>query len=541
MWTRQRELLRFRLSIKDWINDHEASAPIRGLKKISGAFRAVATFAHGHIFIGTHAGMTLFNPSTWSKTIPAFFRGFKLAYGKTADYERAMEELKDSPNYMIAQRAGLKNDPERINTEEFQKSQQYLGKLGKVGERGFNTIKVLRQSLFDHEFNKLSAAEQNDPEVAKEIAKLMNLATGATSLKLPSWVNEVSFAGGMEAARWQKLTSSPARATMTAINALLAPEKASVADRVFAKVWAKRVGEQLATYIVARTVNAAINNYLNPDKKEKLFDPLSADWWKFKVGSLSIDPTSGMRSAAEFIYTLGKIMVEKQEDLHGDKRDKAFGKELEGYGRGKLAPLYSTMVDLYANRDFKGNVMPKFHVDALDRDEKPGNGKHGLSWVEYGSSKLPLPMAEAFGVFYQSALDSGTPKSTLNAAVKGIVSGAISGTSGFRVGEYKGMKKPTQRGFDKVTLDHHKFTLTNEQVQERQKFYDNFMKSDKANEIRNEIKEASKIPDVAQRIKRVTKLKTVLKESATKASKHGISQKYYDDKTQSYSLKEEKP
>ena len=435
MWKRQSELLRNRSSIKNWINDQEAYAPIRALKKISGAFRGMAVFAHGHIFIGTHAGMTLFNPSTWSKTIPAFFRGFKLAYGKTADYERAMEELKNSPNYLIAQRAGLKNDPERINTEEFQKSQQYFGKLGKVGERGFNTIKVLRQSLFDHEFNKRSAAEQDDPEVAKEIAKLMNLATGATSLKLPSWVNEASFAGGMEAARWQKLTSSPARATMTAINALLAPEKASVADRVFAKVWAKRVGEQLATYIVARTVNAAINNYLNPDKKEKLFDPLSADWWKFKAGSFSIDPTSGMRSAAEFIHTIGTIMFEKQKDLHGDKRDKALGKEVVGYARGKLAPLYSTLTDFYANRDFKGNVMPKFPINIMNRKEKPGKGKHVLGWGEYGTSKLPLPMAEAFGVFYQSAIEQGAKKSTIDAAVKGILSGAISGTTGFRVGD----------------------------------------------------------------------------------------------------------
>lgn len=441
MWKRQSNLLRNRASVKTWIDQHEASAPVRLLKKISGAFRGIAVFAHGHIFVGTHAGMTLFNPSTWNKTIPAFLRGFKLAYGKTADYERSMEELKNSPNYLIAQRAGLKNDPERINTEEFQKSQQYLGKLGKVGERGFNTIKVLRQALFDSEFNKRSRAEQDDPEVTKEIAKLMNLATGATNLNLPSWVNEATFAGGMEAARWGKLTRNPAKATMTAINALFSPEKATVADRVFAKVWAKRVGEQLATYIVARTVNAAINNALYPTNKEKIFDPFNLDWWKFKFGSRAIDPTSGMRSAAGFIYTIGKVMFENQKELHGDKRDKLLGKEVEGYSRGKLAPLYSTLTDFYANRDFKGNVMPKFPIKALNRYENPGNGKHVLSWTEYGSSKLPLPMAEAFGIFYQSSLDSGVPKTKLDAAVKGIIGGAISGTTGFRVSENKGKMK----------------------------------------------------------------------------------------------------
>jgi len=350
MWKRQSELARNRAAIKTWVGEQSSSAPVRALKKISGLFRGVAVFAHGHIFLGTHAGMTFFNPSTWNKTIPAFFRGFKLAYGKEADYAKAMEELKNSPNYLVAQRAGLKNDPDRINTEEYQKSQQYLGKLGKVGERGFNTIKVLRQALFDYHFNHLTPEERDDPEVAKNIAKMMNLATGATNLKLPAWVNEATFAGGMESSRWGKLLVSPAKATRTALNALLAPEKATVADRVFAKVWARRVGEQMATYLAARTANAVINNYLFPQKKEKVFDPSDTEWWKFKFWDTTIDPTSGMRSTATFIHTLGSVLVENKKELHGDSRLAVEGKKGMQYARGKLAPLYGTVADFAGNR-----------------------------------------------------------------------------------------------------------------------------------------------------------------------------------------------
>lgn len=443
MWKRQSEYARNRSAIKTWIGEHESSAPIRALKKISGLFRGVAVFAHGHIFIGTHAGMTLFQPSTWNKVIPAFFRGFKLAYGSEASYEKAMEELKNSPNYLIAQRAGLKNDPDRINNEEYQKSQQYLGKLGTVGERGFNTIKVLRQNLFDYEFNKRSPAEQDDPEVAKNIAKLMNLATGATNLHLPSWVNEVTFAGGMETSRWGKLISSPAKATQTALNAIFAPDKASVSDRVFAKVWARRVGEQMATYTTGLVVNAAINNTLFPDDKKKLFDPTDPNWWKYKFGSMTVDPSSGMRSAANFIYGLAKTPFKSTSELHGDSRIKNAAKQAAGYGRGKLAPLYGTIADFVENKDFSGNVMPKFSIKALNRKDKPGSGHHNLTWAEYASSKLPLPIAEAFGVFYQSAMDHGAHKKTLDNALTGILAGAISGTTGFRVGEShdKKMKK----------------------------------------------------------------------------------------------------
>jgi hypothetical protein len=435
MWKRTSELARHRSAIKSWIGDQESSAPIRALKKVSGLFRGVAVFAHGHIFLGTHAGMTFFNVNTLNKTIPAFFRGFKLAYGNDADYARSMEELKNSPNYLIAQRAGLKNDPDRINVEEYQKSQHYLGKLGKVGEKGFNTIKVLRQGLFDYHYDKLTPAEKADPEVAKSLAELINLATGATTLKLPSWVNEATFAGGMEASRWQKLLSSPVKAAKTAFNAVVSPEKASTSDRVFAKVWAQRAGGQIAGYIAARTVNAAINNYLNPNKKEKLVDPLNPDWWKFKAFNITIDPTSGMRGTAGFIQGLVKTMYKPSADLHGDSRLAAEAKQFGQYGRGKLAPLYSTISDFVDNRDFNRNLMPKFPIPALNRNDKHGKNHRQLTWAEYSTSKLPLPIAEAFGVFYKSALDHGTSKKTLDAAMNGILSGAISGTTGFRVGE----------------------------------------------------------------------------------------------------------
>lgn len=429
MWKRQADLAQNRTTIKNWIGDQNKSLAWKALQKVSGLFRGTAVFGHGGIFVGTHAGMTLFNPSMWNKTIPAFFRGWKLAYGNEANYERQMEELKNSPNYLIAQRAGLKNNPERLNAEEYQKSQKYLGKLGLAGERGFNAIKVLRQDLFDHHFNRLSPAERDDPAVAKSIAHLVNLATGATNANIPAWVNEVSFAGGMEASRWEKLTASPAKATRTALKAIFTPDKATAPEKVFAKIWARRVGEQLATLTGALLANAAIQNQLNPKNPVNLSNPNKPDFLKFKIDDVTLDPTSGMRSTAMFIYTLGKVPFESKKETHGEKRVEVAGKEIAGYARGKLAPLYGTVADFFGSQDFSGNIMPY-------SDDSPGTGKHKLSWTEYGLSKMPLPVAEAVGVTYQSAIDNGAHKSTLNAVLKGMMSGVISGTTGIRVGEY---------------------------------------------------------------------------------------------------------
>lgn len=429
MWKKQYDYTRNRTTIKNWIEDQNKSVLGRALKSVSGVFRGVSVFGHGGIFMGTHAGTTLFNPTTLHLTIPAFFRGWKFAYGNEGAYQRSIEELKNNPNYLIAQRAGLKNNPERLNAEEYQKSQHYLGKLGMAGEKGFNAIKVLRQDLFDYHYNNLSASERDDPATAASIANLVNVATGATNIKIPAWVNEASFAGGIEASRWEKLTSNPVKATGIALSAIFDPDKASTEDKVFAKVWARRVGEQLATYTGLLIANAAIQNIINPKNPVNITNPNKPDFLKFKTGNITIDPTSGTRATAMFIYELAKVPLESKKQLHGDSRMKVGGKDIEGYARGKLAPLYSTVADFYGSQDYNGNPLPYSH-------DKPGKYAHKLTWGEYAWQKAPLPVAEAAQVAYQSAIEHGAHTPTLNHVLDGILSGAISGTTGFRVGEY---------------------------------------------------------------------------------------------------------
>ena len=430
MWKKRADYMKNRTATKNWVESQSKSVPLKALRKVSSAVRGVAVFGHGGIFIGTHAGMTLFNPSQWNKVIPAFIRGWKFAYGNRANYERRIEQLRNDRNYIIAQRGGLKNNPDVINTEEFQKSQEVFKKIGgEAGIKGFNAIKVLRQDLFNYHYDRLSEIEKNDPESIEQIAKLVNNATGATNLKLPEWVNETTFAGGMEAARWGKLTRNPARAAAVALKAIVTPEKATTAERVFAKVWARRVGEQLGTMTALLMANAALQNTINPKNPTNLTNPNDPDFLKFKFGNLTIDPTSGMRGVAMFMYGIGKVPFKTQKELKGDTRLQAAGKSVFGYGRGKLAPLYSTVADFVTQQDYNKNPLP-FSKD------KPTPGHHRLTWGEYLWQKAPLPVAEAATVTYKSAEESGSDKVTLRHVFNGFLSGAISGGTGFRVSEY---------------------------------------------------------------------------------------------------------
>ncbi len=469
MWKKQAELRKNQAATKIWVEKQALNPGLKGLKKVSDLFRGEAVFGHGAIFLGTHAGMTFFQPTTIKHSIRAFFNGYRYAYGNKANYERAMEELKNSPNYTIAQRAGLKNDPERLNNEEYQSSQKYLGKLGGAGERGFNAIKLLRQNLFDYHYEGLSAADKADPKVSESIAHLINNATGATNLKLPTWVNEVSFAGGMEAARWGKLTRNPAKATTTAlktIRSIMGGEPVSAEDRIFAKVWASRVGQQLGTFAGLLAVNAAIQNIANPSNPTNILHPTDPDWLKFKFGDATLDPSSGMVGATNFITGLANIAAKDQKELHGDNRTQAAGKTLISYARGKLAPGAAVLWDLFSHTDFSGNVLPW-------NDDKPRAGKHQLSVPEYISEKLPLPVAEAFKVAFQSAEDNGHDKVQTGDVLKGILLGALSGGTGFRVGEAhekhtpfteEDNKVPAFKYFTDKGLDLPNTSLTSEEV-----------------------------------------------------------------------------
>lgn len=432
MWIKQSNYRKNQNATKRWVEEQNKNQYEKLIKRISDKVRGISVFGHGGIFVGTHAMMTLFDPLTWKQTVPAFFRAWKYAYGNKANYEIAMQELKNMDNYNMAQRAGLKNNPDIINAEEFQKSQNFLGKLGGAGEQGFNAIKVLRQDLFDYHWNKLTESEKLDlddkgvPMAAKEIAWLVNNATGATNLKVPEWLNEVTFAGGMEMARWSKLTRNPLRASEIAVRALINPKNASTSEKVFAKVWASRVGRQLGFMASMLAVNYALQNAINPKNKVNLTNPKENDFGKFKFGDINVDMSSGMLGVTRFIRDLVFASTDELEELGGDTRMEKMGKSTIQYARGKLAPFYQKVSDIAFNTDFSGNVLPY-------SSDKPRQGKHKLGWTEYLWQSAPLPIAEAAHAMYESAAEhGGDPK-----IVDALVMAAISGGTGAKPSLYK--------------------------------------------------------------------------------------------------------
>ena len=120
MWNKNAELNREKRKVKDFVEKKNTNIIGKALEYPSKIVTGTAVFGHGGIFTGTHAGMTYTDLPRAKYTMKAFVNGYKLAYSKGDAYnERMMQQLKDRPNYVIAQRAGLQNIPGEVSNDEY--------------------------------------------------------------------------------------------------------------------------------------------------------------------------------------------------------------------------------------------------------------------------------------------------------------------------------------------------------------------------------------------------------------------------------------
>ena len=432
-WKVQAELRKRRNETQRYIAEQGRSKLLTQMKKLSGDIRDIATFGHGHVFLGTHAGLTAFsNPELFAKY---YKKAIQLSYlMKPHEIEQLMNDYNNNPLVAVFNKAGLQNDLGKMGTDSELASESHFvdlarklhskegatGKFGKVlvggieaGHKGFMAIKMLRQALAEQAYNNLTKEEQKNPEVLKAIAELMNNATGGTNIKMNEGINsiikEISFAGGMEMSRWEKLTKNPAKAISALAQMPLEKmgwiKELPPQDRVYAKIWAKRVLTQLVVYGGVSAISRAI---FHKDDETPL-DAMQKDIFKIKMGeNRYTDMTSGMASLMSLI---GKLYKAQTENKYGNSSYDVLG----DYARKKLAPTYQTIAEGISGRDAMGNSVPFRDV------KKSHKFNRNLTYPEYIESKLPLPVAEGF-----------QQSNEAHNIAAGIMSGIISGTTGFK-------------------------------------------------------------------------------------------------------------
>lgn len=408
-------------------------------KSIPNVFFAAKTFGHGTVGAITHAGMNLFQPSRWKEYFPFFIKQFKYAFGDTAKYEQAMEDLKNDLSFTFWQRAGLAVDPKE-KYDDYQgdfaakvaktKLGKFFIRAGVAGDRGFNALKVYRLGLAKSFYDNLSASEKADPNTAKEIARLVNHATGSSEVTMPKWASTVFFAPKLEASRWQGLIGDPVKAAATFTNW----DKATLSEKAMAKRVARNAGEKLATYIGLLAVNAGILAATDSDDEINFTDASKSDFLKFKIAGRPVDPTGGMTATMRFIDEMLSIPFAKARK--GERRspiERVF-KAVGTQARYKLSPFGSTALDIGTQEDAMGRQLGFLPYPFVK--QKPKKGEKPYTFLEYvEQQQSPIPVSEAIHEMHSSMKAKGMKETQIDDVLKAIAVGGISGFTGAKINQ----------------------------------------------------------------------------------------------------------
>lgn len=411
----------------------EQSTPWYGKwwNRVAGFPMAERVFGHGTVFMETHAGPSMFLPSTWKQYWPRFFDQARFIMSPEK-HEIAMRDLVRHERYWDWKRAGLAVDPEKF----YDSYQQYGAQFGKIGRRmnlGIDALKVFRLQYAEKSWNALSAVAKEDPDAMKIIADATNHITGTTGKE--KQLGGLLFAPSLEIARWQRY-----RDAMRPILTAASWKSASPAQREMAVQTSKRVLEFGAVYAASLAANDAFQAY-RKDDRVNYTDPSRSDWLKHKAFGRTIDTTGGalnpLRLAAKVLWLSAGWSKPTVRGIPSDKR----GAILEAgtqYAAGKLNPAIQVGLEAASQESFMGRPLP-FSKEA----GTPKRPKY--TWPEFLASELPIPLAGASEEFYRSLTEQGVDKSTSLAMVKALVAFGAEST-GTRVSDIP-KKKSTGGGY----------------------------------------------------------------------------------------------
>jgi hypothetical protein len=428
VWQKQRQARILKQSAKRWIETAQETWLQKALPTSAKFLFSAKVGLHGTVALGTHASLT-------AATHPVIFaENFGKMYKLVASpeyYQMQGKALARRANYNVAQRAGLVNDMAKMEdfndprlalrfpkgSEWFKKQldKVHLGRLVGMGTRGYSVLKILRQDLFDHEWDKLSQSKQT-PDMAKAIADSVNHITGVDKTKLPSVANYALFAPNLLVSRVKVIAGDPLRAA----NSLLKMRDMTDAEKWFATNQFKEKAKIFGTATGLLIANQQLNSLFGDKKKLNGvpvalggagLNPMASDFMKFRVGGMNVAWGSPFLTMSRLPLRLIQIGM----GSGGKSRfliypDESMYKTAGSYLRTQESPFMSPIVSLLTKADWQERPLPQI----------PGYGKpppvpkrlraagiKPYSWLEFGSEILmPIPVEEGVNEMWHYGLGS---------------------------------------------------------------------------------------------------------------------------------------
>jgi len=387
---------------KRWLTNQKASWIGRVFGAAAEKTFKLAIFGHGTAFIGTHAPSTLYtNPKlafkAWLKGLSYSFRGKNGRIQNIVDNK----DLIYRPNWTVARRAGLENDPRETRREGATpaRSDTALAKaLDTIsGGRGFDALFHLRQDMFDQAWNQLSVTMRT-PEMAEILADSINNATGFTKggertkgiLQSPI-TKIIFFAPKLIASRFKWLVQDPAK--MLGIVAKMANPftKVSPEERMSAIYEAKNKAKFLGMVTGTLLANQALLSVAGSNQSINFFDPKKNDWLAYKGFGYTLATIGAFTRIA-------RLLAQEYNAMFGDLnriqkarggREAAMKDAIYTYLRSGFSPITRDIIVATTQKDYLGNTVPW-------SDEKPDRGRRKLTWKEIIQEQFaPIPISEA--------------------------------------------------------------------------------------------------------------------------------------------------
>ena len=406
-----------------WLTNQKASWIGRVFGAVAEKTFKLAIFGHGTAFIGTHAPSTLY--TNFRPAFKAWMKGLSYSFqGKDGRIKNIIDnkDLIYRPNWTIARRAGLENDPRETRREGATpaRSDTALAKaLDTIsGGRGFDALFHLRQDMFDQAWNQLSVTMRT-PEMAEIFADKINNATGFTKGGertkgiLQSPITKILFfAPKLIASRFKWMIQDPARMLGTFAKMANPLVKVSPEERMSAIYEAKNKAKFLGVLTGTLLANQALLSLAGSNQKINFTDPKKNDWLAYKGFGYNLSTIGA--------YTrIARLLAQEYNAIFGNLsriqkarggREAAMKDAIYTYIRSGFSPITRDIIVGATGKDYLGNTVPW-------SNEKPDRGRRKLTWKEVIQEQFaPIPISEA-----------ATQKEPLPAAAK-AASAAFFGT-----------------------------------------------------------------------------------------------------------------
>jgi len=410
LWKKQQDYRRLDQQAKRWLAQQQMPWLSKQLQKIPDIMFGAKVFGHGTVALGTHAPMVAFQPRFWGDYVKNFADMYRMSISNSlkpgefqksaaAFYEKKMQDLVRRPNYITARRAGLVNDPFEYEDYNAPNVTRFLGPFGKMGDRGYSVLKLLRQDMFDQYWNNLPKTQQI-PDVAKAIADGVNHATGVIRSAPPRYSNIALFAPRLALSRGSWLVADPLRAVKTGLDW----KNASDADKIFAMNQVKEKAWVVGTMLSLLALNEGFLEATGSNQRVNVSDPMKRDWMKFKVAGLNVGYGNAMLAMARLPARLYRI----RESDGGKLKNLVYPDEdtysvLGEYGRSQLSPFASLATTLWFKSDWQNRPLPNSNRPIPKRLAARGVGAY--TWSEFWTEQaLPIPLEEGAREVWKSGL-----------------------------------------------------------------------------------------------------------------------------------------